>query len=131
MKIKLAQNVKKSILKQTQKNTFKKKAEPCECSAGSATTARSRTDILSEYVSWYRKRPEEIQDIALGSWINGETGGYLRVCTEGRNWFDTDFPNWMKDPALHYAAEERSHEHGSYIIEELKPTGYTGAILIP
>ena len=37
---------------------------------------------LSEYVPWYRKRPEEIKDwIDLGSWINGETGGYLRVCT--------------------------------------------------
>jgi len=33
---------------------------------------------LSEYVPWYRKRPDEIMDwIDLGSWINGETGGYL------------------------------------------------------
>lgn len=76
---------------------------------------------LSEYVPWYRKRPEEIGEwIDLGSWINGETGGYLRVCTEGRNWFETDFPNWMKDPALPYAGEHRSHEHGSYIIEGLE-----------
>jgi alpha-galactosidase len=44
---------------------------------------------LSEYVPWYRKRPEEIKDwIDIGTWINGETGGYLRVCTEGRNWFE-------------------------------------------
>ena len=49
---------------------------------------------LSEYVPWYRKRTDEIKDwIDLGVWINGETGGYLRVCTEGRNWFETDFPN--------------------------------------
>jgi alpha-galactosidase len=76
---------------------------------------------LSEYVPWYRKRPDEIRDwIDLGSWINGETGGYLRVCTEGRNWFETDFPNWMKDPALKYAPSERSQEHGSYIIEGLE-----------
>ena len=34
--------------------------------------------------------------IDLSVWINGETGGYLRVCTEGRNWFETDFPNWLK-----------------------------------
>ena len=41
---------------------------------------------------WYRKRTDEIKDwIDLGVWINGETGGYLRVCTEGRNWFETDF----------------------------------------
>lgn len=76
---------------------------------------------LSEYVPWYRKRPEEIQEwIDLGSWINGETGGYLRVCTEGRNWFETDFPNWLKDPAYVYAPANRSEEHGSYIIEGLE-----------
>ncbi|MBP1961554.1 alpha-glucosidase/alpha-galactosidase [Paenibacillus aceris] len=76
---------------------------------------------LSEYVPWYRKRAGEIQDwIDMGSWINGETGGYLRVCTEGRNWFETDFPNWMKDKATVYAAEKRSEEHGSYIIEGLE-----------
>jgi alpha-galactosidase len=76
---------------------------------------------LSEYVAWYRKRPDEIRDwIDLGSWINGETGGYLRVCTEGRNWFETEFPQWMKDPARPYTAEKRSEEHGSYIIEGLE-----------
>ncbi|WP_373232281.1 alpha-glucosidase/alpha-galactosidase [Cohnella sp.] len=76
---------------------------------------------LSEYVPWYRKRPDEIEQwIDLGYWINGETGGYLRVCTEGRNWFETDFPNWMKEPAFKYAAEERGEEHGSYIIEGLE-----------
>ncbi|OCT15673.1 alpha-glucosidase/alpha-galactosidase [Paenibacillus pectinilyticus] len=76
---------------------------------------------LSEYVPWYRKRASEITDwIDMGSWINGETGGYLRVCTEGRSWFETDFPNWMKDPAFVYAAEKRSEEHGSYIIEGLE-----------
>lgn len=76
---------------------------------------------LSEYVPWYRKRPEEIKDwIDLGTWINGETGGYLRVCTEGRNWFKTDFPNWLKDPALEYSQENRSEEHGSYILEGLE-----------
>jgi alpha-galactosidase len=76
---------------------------------------------LSEYVPWYRKRSDEIMDwIDLGSWINGETGGYLRVCTEGRNWFETDFPNWMKDPALGYTVENRGEEHGSFIIEGLE-----------
>lgn len=76
---------------------------------------------LSEYVPWYRKRADEIQEwIDLGSWINGETGGYLRVCTEGRSWFETDFPNWMKDPALEYKPERRGEEHGSYIIEGLE-----------
>lgn len=76
---------------------------------------------LSEYVPWYRKRPQEIMEwIDLGKWINGETGGYLRVCTEGRSWFETDFPNWMKEPAIQYLPENRSEEHGSYIIEGLE-----------
>ena len=57
----------------------------------------------------------------MGSWINGETGGYLRVCTEGRNWFETDFPNWMKDdPLSNMQPSKRSEEHGSYIIEGLE-----------
>ena len=43
---------------------------------------------LSEYVPWYRKRENEIMDwIDMGSWINGNNRGYLRVCTEGRTWF--------------------------------------------
>ncbi|WP_407270904.1 alpha-glucosidase/alpha-galactosidase [Radiobacillus sp. PE A8.2] len=76
---------------------------------------------LSEYVPWYRKRPQEVNEwIDLGSWINGETGGYLRVCTEGRNWFETDFPNWLKEPAYEYSQENRGEEHGSYIIEGLE-----------
>ena len=76
---------------------------------------------LSEYVAWYRKKTEELEKwIDLGIWINGETGGYLRVCREGRNWFEEDFPNWMKEPAKQYLPENRSHEHGSYIIESLE-----------
>jgi alpha-galactosidase len=76
---------------------------------------------LSEYVAWYRKRPEEINNwISLDSWINGETGGYLRVCTEGRNWFETDFPNWMKEAPITYSKDKRGKEHGSYIIEGLE-----------
>jgi len=76
---------------------------------------------LSEYVPWYRKRPDEIVDwIDLGVWINGETGGYLRVATEGRNWFEYDFPNWMQQPPLTFRPEDRGGEHGSYIIESLE-----------
>jgi alpha-galactosidase len=76
---------------------------------------------LSEYLPWYRKRPEEINDwIDLSSWINGETGGYLRVCTEGRNWFETDFPNWLQEAPPVIAPEKRSEEHGSWIIEGLE-----------
>ena len=88
---------------------------------------------LSEYLPWYRKRPAEIEDwIDLGSWINGETGGYLRVCREGRNWFETDFPNWLAEEPPRISAERRSLEHGSYIIEALE-TGrvYRGHFNVP
>jgi alpha-galactosidase len=76
---------------------------------------------LSEYLPWYRKRVNEIPNwINLNCWINGETGGYLRVCTEGRNWFETDFPNWLKEDVPQFTPEKRSEEHGSYIIEALE-----------
>ncbi len=80
---------------------------------------------LSEYLPWYRKRASEIGDwIDLSSWILGETGGYLRVCTEGRNWFETDFPNWLKEEPWNVKNYSRSGEHGSWIIEALE-TGRT------
>lgn len=76
---------------------------------------------LSEYLAWYRKRPEEIhQWIDMESWSGGETGGYLRVCTEKRNWFEEDFPRWLKEPPMKYKPEKRTSEHGSYIIEGLR-----------
>lgn len=88
---------------------------------------------LSEYVPWYRKRTDEIMKwIDLSCWINGETGGYLRVCKEGRNWFETDFPNWLSQEPPKFTKENRSEEHGSYIIEALE-TGrtYRGHFNIP
>lgn len=80
---------------------------------------------LSEYLSWYRTHPEEMKEwINLSVWIQGETGGYLRVCRESRNWFETDFPNWLKEPPFRYEPAFRSTEHGGYIIEALE-TGRT------
>ena len=76
---------------------------------------------VSEYVPWYRKRPREIRKwIKLGNWIDGETGGYLRVCTEGRRWFETEFPHWLKVDPPAYTPENRSGEHGSHIIEAIE-----------
>ena len=88
---------------------------------------------LSEYLPWYRKRTDEIQDwISLNRWILGETGGYLRVCAEGRNWFETDFPNWLEEEPPQITPAKRSLEHGSYIIEGLE-TGrrYRGHFNVP
>lgn len=76
---------------------------------------------LSEYVSWYRKRPEEIEKwINLDSWINGETGGYLRVTREERNWFETDFPKVLAEPPKKYDGSDRGKEHCAYIMEALE-----------
>ena len=80
---------------------------------------------LSEYVPWYRKRPDDLPNwIDPDVWAGGETGGYLRVCAEGRNWFETDFPKWMEEPPRTFRPEDRGGEHGSYIIEALE-TGRT------
>ena len=76
---------------------------------------------LSEYVPWYRKRLDEIEKwIDTSTWIHGETGGYLRICTENRNWFEHDFPELLEKEPSKYTVEERSHEHGSYIVEGLE-----------
>jgi len=87
---------------------------------------------LSEYVPWYRKRPRDIANwIDMSSWINGETGGYLRVCTEGRNWFKSDFKEILASAGQPLTAQSRGHEHGSYIIEALE-TGrpYRGHFIV-
>jgi alpha-galactosidase len=89
---------------------------------------------LSEYLPWYRKRVAEIPRwISMDAWIEGETGGYLRVCTEGRNWFESEFGRGAKGhPTLTYRPEERSTEHGSHIIEAFE-TGrvYRGHFNLP
>lgn len=75
---------------------------------------------LSEYVPWYRKREDEIPAwISLNNWINGETGGYLRHCRSNHDW-EKDFEKWLSEPAKKFVPEERSEEHGSYIIESLE-----------
>ncbi|MGF1449377.1 MAG: alpha-glucosidase/alpha-galactosidase [Opitutales bacterium] len=76
---------------------------------------------LSEYLPWYRKRPEAIRDwIDLEHWIHGETGGYLRSCTERNHWFESEFEAIMSAPAWRYDERPRSEEHGSFIIEGLE-----------
>jgi alpha-galactosidase len=76
---------------------------------------------LSEYLPWYRKRPEEIGNwIDLSEWIHGETGGYLRYCTENRNWFEEDFPQFLEEASKPLAEHERTDEHASHILEALE-----------
>jgi alpha-galactosidase len=76
---------------------------------------------LSEYLPWYRKRPADIPRwIEMSTWINGETGGYLREVMAGREWFVKEAPQMLAQPATIYTPEKRSQEHGSYIIEGLE-----------
>jgi alpha-galactosidase len=80
---------------------------------------------LSEYLPWYRKRPEEITRwISLNDWIHGETGGYLRYTTENRNWFETDFPVFLEEAGKPLSDYKRTDEHASWILEALE-TGRT------
>jgi alpha-galactosidase len=76
---------------------------------------------LSEYLPWYRKRPDEIHRwIDMSNWIHGETGGYLRHSTETRNWFETDFPKFLEDAGKPLDPRKRSNEHASHILEALE-----------
>ena len=80
---------------------------------------------LSEYLPWYRKRPDQILDwISTDEWIHGETGGYLRYSTENRNWFEEDFPKFLEEAGGSLADYERTDEHASHILEALE-TGRT------
>jgi alpha-galactosidase len=80
---------------------------------------------LSEYLPWYRKRPEEIMKwISLSDWIHGETGGYLRYSTENRNWFEQDFPLFLDQAGKSLKDYKRTDEHASHILEAME-TGRT------
>lgn len=76
---------------------------------------------LSEYLPWYRKRPNELNNwIDHSSWIHGKTAGYLNLCLEERGKFETEFADKlaMEDPRI--SPEGRSLERASYIIEALE-----------
>ncbi|WP_176085914.1 alpha-glucosidase/alpha-galactosidase [Martelella sp. HB161492] len=76
---------------------------------------------LSEYLPWYRKRPDEITRwIDMSEWIHGETGGYLRFTAESRNWFETEYDEFLQDAGKPIDPGKRSSEHASYILEGLE-----------
>jgi alpha-galactosidase len=80
---------------------------------------------LSEYVPWYRKRPDEIQKwIYNGTWIGGRTAGYLNHCRKSRDEYREMYPKWMSGEAEVIALGQRTTEHASHIIEALE-TGRT------
>ena len=55
---------------------------------------------------------------------HGETGGYLRYSRERRNWFETDFPDFLEKAGKPLETYKRSSEHASYILEAIE-TGRT------
>ena len=76
---------------------------------------------LSEYLPWYRRTQKDVRKwSSLSNWIHGETGGYLRVCNEKRNWFVEDYPKYLKNSGIQLKDYKRSTEHGSYIIEAIE-----------
>ena len=84
---------------------------------------------LSEYVPWYRKRPNEMDRWRYdGSWAGGETGGYLRACRESQYYYRDMYPKWLSGEAEHIKLGERSAEHGSFIIESLETAAITADI---
>ncbi|MCC6483972.1 MAG: alpha-glucosidase/alpha-galactosidase [Armatimonadetes bacterium] len=77
---------------------------------------------LSEYLPWYRKGGKEQIDrwTDYSTWIGGETGGYLRCCRESQDDYRKNYPRWLSGELEQIKLGERSHEHGSYIIEALE-----------
>jgi alpha-galactosidase len=76
---------------------------------------------LSEYLPWYRKRPNEIARwIDMSDWIHGETGGYLRHCGERRDAYEAEYPQLLKSAEAPIDSRARTTEHASYIIEGLE-----------
>ena len=76
---------------------------------------------LSEYLPWYRKRPQEIDRwINPKVWIGGRTAGYLNDCRDTRNEYSHTFPEMMSGNPIEATPAKRSTEHFSHIIEALE-----------
>ena len=76
---------------------------------------------LSEYLPWYRKRPDEVKRwIHPEHWIDGQTAGYLNHCRLMRNEYEEKYPQWLQEASQPVTPEGRSKEHASYIIEALE-----------
>lgn len=111
------------LLEALEKHPVFSKTEPCRIDVlrrfGYFSTESN--GHLSEYLPWYRKRPQEIERwISYDSWINGETGGYLRYCRETADEYRRMYPKWMSGEADLIRLGDRSSEHASYIIEALE-----------
>jgi alpha-galactosidase len=77
---------------------------------------------LSEYLPWYRKGGKEqmARWMDYRVWSGGQTAGYLRVCREEHDVYRENYPKWLSGELDQIKLGERSHEHGSHIIEALE-----------
>jgi alpha-galactosidase len=76
---------------------------------------------LSEYLPWYRKRPEKrARWIDPTRWGGGITAGYLNDCRAARGEYERSYESWMAEESPRIGPENRSHEHASHIIEALE-----------
>jgi alpha-galactosidase len=77
---------------------------------------------LSEYLPWYRKGSKEQMDrwFDYRVWSGGETGAYLRLMRQEVDKYLEDYPKFLSGELDQLKLEERSIEHGSWIIEALE-----------
>lgn len=75
---------------------------------------------LSEYLPWYRKGPEKDRYLDDSIWPGGITGGYLQACRDTADDYRKNYPLWLSGELEQISLGERSHEHGSNIIEALE-----------
>lgn len=76
---------------------------------------------LSEYLPWYRKRPNERHKwFCHDDWPGGVTAGCLAWMREQKDQFVKMYPAWMAGEGEQIPLGDRSWEHASYIIEALE-----------
>ncbi len=111
------------LLEAMQKNPEIARDEPCRIDIlkrfGYFSTESN--GHLSEYLPWYRKRPNELARwISDTAWIHGRTAGYLEECRKSRHEYEEHYAEWLAQPAEVISPDKRSHEHASHIIEALE-----------
>ncbi|TCP29477.1 alpha-galactosidase [Scopulibacillus darangshiensis] len=116
------QDMKPKILGALQKDKELAEREPCRIDVlqrfGYFSTESN--GHLSEYLPWYRKRKDELdQWIYSKDWIGGVSAGYLKEYRKQAERFIQNFPD-PNDADDRQLSISRSDEHASYIIEALE-----------
>lgn len=76
---------------------------------------------LSEYLPWYRKRPNERHKwFCFDDWPGGVTAGCLEWMRRQKEEFARMYPRWLAGEGEAIPPGDRSWEHASYIMEALE-----------